>query len=104
MTNPEAKDPVRMVVLISQIITGSLIAGPIPILLIGFFIGPLLSPPRPGAPIGEVSDETFKAILGYAAMGVGAMAVLMSFIVPQVIAASGRKSITQNAPACAARG
>ena len=93
MTNAETKDPVRLTLLVSQIITASLLAGPIPLLLIGFLIGPLLAPPRPGAaqpgaPAADVPDETFRAILGYAAMGAGAVAVLMSFIVPRMFSAA----------------
>jgi hypothetical protein len=101
MTNPQPKDPFAAAVLASQIIIGALIAGPIPLLAIAYFIGPMLASPQPGAaqagaPAGQPSDERFRAILEYTAMGAGAMAVLMSFIVPRVISSSGRRSVAQS--------
>jgi hypothetical protein len=102
MTNSESKDPVRAVVLASQIIYGCLIFGPIPVLLIAYFIGPMLAGPQAaavqaGVPAGDLSDQTFKAILSYAAIGAAALAVLMSFILPKVISAAGAKSAAARA-------
>jgi hypothetical protein len=106
MTNPEAKDPAAMVVLASQIIAGALIAGPIPLLVIAFFIGPMLGqpPPAPGKPAGaaaagQVSDETFRTILSYVAIGAGAMALLLYSIVPRLISSSASKSVAPSTSA-----
>ena len=104
MTNAEVKDRVQPVLLASQIIIGSLLVGPIPILVIGIFIGPLLAPSKPaaaqaGAPAAPASGEALNMILEYAAIGAGAIAVLMSFILPRVISASGRKSVAEHTKA-----
>jgi hypothetical protein len=105
MTNPEAKDPAAMVVLASQMIIGALIAGPIPVLIIAFFIGPLLGQPPPGAvwpagaAAGQVPDGSFQTILSYAAIGAGALALLLSSIAPRFISTSASKSAAPSAPA-----
>ncbi len=106
MTNPEAKDPTAMVVLASQIITGALIAGPIPVLIIAFFIGPILGQPPPGAgqpggaaAAGQVPEGSFQTILSYAAIGAGALAILLSSIAPRLISSSASKSVAPSTPA-----
>jgi len=106
MTNPEAKDPLGTVVLTSQIITGALIAGPIPVLIIALFIGPMLGqrppgavPPGGAAVAGQAPDEAFNTILSYAAIGAGAIALLLSSITPRFISSSASKSVAPSAPA-----
>ncbi len=106
MTNPQAEDPLGKVVLASQMIIGALITGPIPVLIIAFFIGPVLGQPPPGAvppggaaAAGQASNEPLNTILSYAAFGAGTLALLVSAIVPRFTSSSVSKSVAPTAPA-----
>jgi hypothetical protein len=90
MQTPEAEVPFGKLVLVSQFIIASLLAGPLVFLAIAVLVGPVIA--RQGARAPGQPDDTFALIMTCTALAFGAMALVMSFVLPPIISANGRKA------------
>jgi hypothetical protein len=90
MPNPETEDPLRPIVRTSQIIVASLISGPLIFLTVAFLLAPIVAPraaPAPGPP-----GVSLALIFNGLVIAFGAAAIVMSFILPPLVSANGRKA------------
>ncbi len=92
MSTPETQNSLSAVVRTSQIIVGALAAGPLLFLAIAAFIGPLFGQHAAGAATANAPPDSFALIMNSVALAFGLMAVPMSFIVPGLVSANGRKA------------
>jgi hypothetical protein len=99
MATPRTPISLETAVRTCQIIIAAMVSGVVPLMAISFLIGPLFNSPGgagppavaqaggPGNPLGP--------ILTYAAVGCGALALVLSFILPGVITANARKALVK---------
>jgi hypothetical protein len=95
MPTPAAEDQLGQTVRTCQIIMAALIIGPLALLAIAAVIGPVVAP-QAGAGAGgnapaPQSPDAFALILTCTAIAFGVLAVCMSFVLPRVMSANGRK-------------
>jgi hypothetical protein len=99
MATPSTPLSLETIVRICQVIIGALIFGVVPVVAISFLIGPLLNSHGGGGPVAGAQAGgpgiPLASILTYAAMGFGALSLVLSFTVPGVITANARQALAQ---------
>jgi hypothetical protein len=98
MPTLQAEVPFGKFVRTSQIIIAALLMGPLPVLAIALLIGPLAVQRGGGAAAGAAArapgppDDALALIFNGLVIAFGSLAIVMSFILPRVVSANGRKA------------